>query len=68
MTGTIANAELDSRILRILDQSPRHATSFALARTLQERRDRISDRLKAMKRAGLVEFGRGVWSRARVKA
>lgn len=64
----LVNAELDIRILRALDRSESGSmTAWAIAQALPERRERISDRLKALKRAGLVTCQGMIWSRARAE-
>lgn len=64
---TLANAELDRRILRVLDQGG-FGTSYFIAGTLAEKRERISDRLKSLKARGIVQCRGAVWRRARAEA
>lgn len=64
---TVANAELDSRILRTLDAGGSgFATAWFLAKTLGVERQKISDRMKSLKKRQIVECtAGGAWSRVR---
>lgn len=67
MTISLANADLDSRILRLIDQGG-GGTAWYLAGTLGVERQRVSDRMASLKRRGIVTCRGSYWSRPKAVA